>query len=97
MLQFELESLRKIESLLKKFLGDNVEGTLDLMEEEEVDEETFLNLDCSHLKDMGYLFDFFCIYLGRGGQWVVWILCPIRKSSPALLGTTRFLSISICS
>ena len=62
MLQFELESLRKIESLLKKFLGDNVEGTLDLMEEEEVDEETFLNLDCSHLKEMGLLFDIlFCI------------------------------------
>ena len=42
-----------LESLMKKFLGDNVEGTLDLMKEEEVDEEAFLNLDCSHLKEMG--------------------------------------------
>ena len=39
MLQFEFESLREMESLLKKILGDNVEGTLDLMKEEEVDEE----------------------------------------------------------
>ena len=53
MLQFEFESLGKMESLLKKILGDNVEGTLDLMKEEEVDEETFLNLDNSHLKEMG--------------------------------------------
>ena len=53
MLQFEFESLEKMESLLKKILGDNVEGTLDLMKEEEVDEETFLNLDNSHLKEMG--------------------------------------------
>ena len=41
-----------MESLLKKILGDNVEGTLDLMKEEEVDEEAFLNLDSSHLKEM---------------------------------------------
>ena len=53
MLQFEFESLEKMESLLKKILGDNVEGTLDLMKKEEVDEEAFLNLDYSHLKKMG--------------------------------------------
>ena len=53
MLQFEFESLGKMESLLKKILGDNVECTLDLMKEEEVDEEAFLNLDSSHLKEMG--------------------------------------------
>ena len=44
---------KKMESLLKKILGDNVKGTLDLMEKEEVDEEAFLNLDSSHLKEMG--------------------------------------------
>ena len=53
MLQFEFESLEKMESLLKKILGDNVKGTLDQMKEEEVDKETFLNLDNSHLKEMG--------------------------------------------
>ena len=53
MLQFEFESLEKMESLLKKILGDNVEGTLNQMKEEEVDKETFLNLDNSHLKEMG--------------------------------------------
>ena len=45
MLHFEFES--------KKILGDNVEGTLDLMKEEEVDEDEFLNLNSSHLKEMG--------------------------------------------
>ena len=29
------------------------------MKGEEVDEEAFLNLDSSHLKEMGYLFDTF--------------------------------------
>ena len=50
MLQFEFESLEKMESLLKKILGDNIKGTLDLMKKEEVEEEAFLNLDYSHLK-----------------------------------------------
>ena len=54
MLQFEFESLGKMESLLKKILGDgNIEGTLDLMKKEEIDEESFLNLESSHLKEMG--------------------------------------------
>ena len=53
MLHFEFKSLRKVESLLKNSLGDNVEGTLDLMKEKEVDEEAFLNLESSHLKEMG--------------------------------------------
>ena len=53
MLHFEFESLRKMESLLKKILWHNVEGMLDLMKEGEVDEEAFLNLDSSHLKEMG--------------------------------------------
>ena len=39
-----------MESLLKNLLGDNFEGTLYLTKE---DEEAFLNLDCSHLKEMG--------------------------------------------
>ena len=42
-----------MESLLKKILGDNIEGTLDLMKKEEIDEESFLNLERSHLKEMG--------------------------------------------
>ena len=42
-----------MESLLKKILGDNVECSLHLMEKEEVDEEVFLNLESSHLKEMG--------------------------------------------
>ena len=53
MLQFEFESLGKMESLLKNILGDNVRGTLDLMKEEEIEEKGFLNLDCSYLKEMG--------------------------------------------
>ena len=52
MLQFEFESLEKKESLLKKILEVNIEGTLDLIKEEEVDEETFINLDNSRLKEM---------------------------------------------
>ena len=63
MLQFEFESLGKMESLLKKILGDNVEGTLDLMKEEEVDEEAYLNLDISHLKEMGYSYLIFFIFV----------------------------------
>ena len=42
-----------MESLLKKILGDNIEGTLDPMKKEEIDEESFLNLESSHLKEMG--------------------------------------------
>ena len=42
-----------MESLLKKILGDNIEGTLDLMKKEEIHEEAFLNLESSHLKEMG--------------------------------------------
>ena len=42
-----------MESLLKKILGDNVEGTLHLMKKEDVDEEAFINLGSSHLKETG--------------------------------------------
>ena len=54
MLKFEFESLREIESLLKQILGENLKSTLDLIKNGEVDKEAFLNLDSSHLKEMGY-------------------------------------------
>ena len=49
---YKINDDQKLYSNIKKILGDNVGGTLDLMKEEEVDEEAFLDLDSSHLKEM---------------------------------------------